>query len=82
MTRDVREVLDQEYLVARAKILELAAILDRLDRARGTAMEDPRYGLLKQGMESLLQSEDGRAERVQLLFSRPYQAAWREEFGV
>ena len=44
MTRNVRDVLDQEYLVARAKILELAAILDRLDRADGAAAEDPRYG--------------------------------------
>jgi hypothetical protein len=82
MARNVRDVLDQEYLVARAKILELAAILDRLDRANGSASEDPRYGLLRQGMELLQQSEDGRAERVQLLFSRPYRSSWREDFGV
>jgi hypothetical protein len=82
MTRTVRDVLDQEYLVARAKILELAAILDRLDRANEAAAEDPRYGLLRQGMELLQQPEDGRAERVQLHFSRPYQATWRQEFGV
>ena len=82
MTRTVRDVLDQEYLVARAKILELAAILDRLDRANGAAAEDPRYGLLRRGMELLQQPEDGRAERVQLHFSRPYQATWRQEFGV
>lgn len=82
MTRDVRDVLDQEYLVARAKILELAAILDRLDRANGAAAEDSRYGLLRQGMELLQQPEDGRAERVQLHFSRPYQATWRQDFGV
>ena len=82
MSRNVRDVLDQEYLVARAKILELAAILDRLDRADGQPEVDPRYQLLQRGMELLQQDADGRAERVQLLFSRPYQTTWREEFGV
>jgi hypothetical protein len=82
MSRNVRDVLDQEYLVARAKILELAAILDRLDRADGQPEADPRYQLLQRGMELLQQDEDGRAERVQLLFSRPYQTTWRQEFGV
>jgi hypothetical protein len=82
MARHASEVLDQEYLVARAKILELAAILDRLDRAEGELSGNSRYELLREGISVLQQADRGRAERLQLLFSRPYQPKWREEFGV
>ncbi len=82
MARNASEVLDQEYLVARAKILELAAILDRLDRAEGKVNGNSRYELLREGISILQQPDCGRAERLQLLFSRPYQPAWRDEFGV
>ncbi len=37
-TRDAAEVLDHDFLEARCKILEIAATLDRIDRApRGTS---------------------------------------------
>ena len=32
-TRDASEVLNRDFLEARCKILEIAAILDRIDRA-------------------------------------------------
>ncbi|MFO0180864.1 MAG: hypothetical protein ACK517_03670 [bacterium] len=82
MKRPVSEVLDQEFLIARAKILELAAILDRLDRAEGSVTSNSKYELLKKGIAILAESEEGRAERLQLLFSRPYEPAWRQHFGV
>ena len=82
MSRPASEILNQEFLLARAKILELAATFDRLDRAEGDWRSSPRADLLKQGVAILLENEEGRAERLQLLFSRPYKADWRSEFEV
>ena len=75
-------VLDHEYLPVRAKILEIAASLDRLQRAPGTLDSDARMKLLKAGLELLLERQEGRAEQVQLLFSRPYDRQWRETFQL
>lgn len=77
-----QEVLDREFLEVRAKILELAASLDRLERADGSASGDPRLAKLHAAID-VLQSEQGdRAEQVQLLFSRQYQDDWRETFDL
>lgn len=75
-------VLDREFLELRAKILELAASFDRLDRGDGDVGSDPRMQLIQQGLEILQQNETGRAERVQMLFSREYSDTWRAEFGM
>ena len=40
--RKIAEVFDQEFLPTRAKILEVAAALDRLDRASGSLAADSR----------------------------------------
>ena len=76
------DVLNREFLELRAKILELAASLDRLDRAAGDVAEDPRLAKLHRGLELLLGEAGGRAERVQLLFSRPYNEDWQTALGV
>lgn len=74
--------LDREFLPARAKILEIAAALDRIQRASPEDAEDPRWKQLQDGIK-LLQSEDlERAEQVQLLFSRPFDEQWRETLNV
>ena len=54
--RDAMEVLDRDFLEARCKILEIAAILDRIDRAPARHGEHPdvRLGQLRQGVEALL----------------------------
>lgn len=75
-------VLDQEYLPARAKILELAATLDRVQRTTGYDDNQPQSKQLRAAIELLLEGEPGRAERVQLLFSRPYDQRWRETFKI
>lgn len=80
--RTKQTVLDEEFLPLRAKILEIAAGLDRLDRADGATGGDPRRERLKQALRLLLDADDRRAERVQLLFSREYDDQWRKEFGV
>ena len=71
------ELLDQEFLVLRAKILEIAAALDRLDRGEGDAGNDPRTEKLYKGLEALLSRERNRAERIQHIFSLPYDEGWR-----
>jgi hypothetical protein len=75
-------ILEQEYLPARAKILELAATLDRLERAEGDVVDAPQRKQLRAAIELLLDEESDRAERVQLLFSRTYDQRWRETFKI
>jgi hypothetical protein len=75
-------VLDEEFLPLRAKILEIAAGLDRLDRAEGATAGDPRRARLEQALRLLTEPGERRAERVQLLFSRGFDEDWRREFGV
>ena len=82
VTRTSDAVLEQEFLPLRAKILEIAAGLDRLDRAEGDERRDGRRERLAAAIRLLLEEAPGRAERVQLLFSREYDDAWREQLGV
>lgn len=76
------DVLDREFLEIRAKILELAASLDRLERGEGNVANDQRMALVQDGFRILQEREDGRAERVQLLFSQPYELEWRKQYGI
>ena len=72
------DILNKEYLEIRARILELAATLDRLDRAQGSLAGDRRLTLIQQGLDILRQPKPGRAEQVQLNFSLEYDPRWRE----
>jgi hypothetical protein len=80
------QILNREFLEIRAKILELAAAFDRLERAEGedALAGDPRIARLQEALD-ILTSEDARlqrAEQVQLTFSRSYDPAWRSQFGL
>lgn len=77
-----RAVLDREYLELRAKILELAASLDRLDRGDGDVSDDPRMALIRRGFKLLRDGDGQRAEQIQHLFSLEYDPQWRTEFGI
>jgi hypothetical protein len=76
------ETLDREFLEIRARILDLAASFDRLDRASGTVAQDPRMVRLYQALDLLQESRPDRAEQVLLLFSRPYDENWRKQSGL
>lgn len=79
---DAKQILDRQFLEMRARILELAASLDRLERAEGeVADERQMVGILK-GLTLLNDGESDRANRVQLLFSREYDENWVKEFQV
>ena len=76
------EILDREYLEIRAKILQLAASFDRLDRSDGDVNDDSRMQTIRTGLEILAAMEDGRAKQVQMLFSREYQENWIEDYDL
>ena len=71
-------VFEQEFLPLRAKLLEIAAALDRLDRADEPASREPRTAKIRAAIETLVGSDGDRAEQIQLVFSRPYEDDWRE----
>ena len=74
------EVLDREFLDVRARLLQIAASLDRLDRAEGAVQSDPRVQKIRQALNILAAGDADRAEQIQLLFSRPYAARWQAAF--
>jgi hypothetical protein len=76
------EVLNREFLEIRARLLQVAASLDRLDRAAGTVGDDPRLQRINQALEMLNSHETDRAEQIQMIFSRAYSDAWRSDFGL
>lgn len=81
-TASASDVLNREFLEIRAKILELAAALDRLDRAEGDLAADPRMDGIHHGLAALAEAAVGRAEKVQMIFSLAYQEGWRNDLGM
>lgn len=75
------QIFSREFLEIRAKILEIAASLDRIERAEGEC-DDPRMKKIQEGLEILTGPDPDRAVAVQLLFSREYEESWRSEYGV
>jgi hypothetical protein len=73
------KALDQFFLEARARLLDLAAILDRINRGAdaGAAEADPRVQKIHKALEILNDRSGGRAERIQKLFSLDYEATWK-----
>jgi hypothetical protein len=80
--RTTSQVFDQEFLAVRAKLLEVAAALDRVDRAEGSLVVDSRRTQIQAAIQVLLRPEDDRAEQLQLIFSRPYESGWQEKFQM
>jgi len=71
--------LDSFFLEARAKLLDLAAILDRIGRGAGSGgvQGDPRLARIREALDILADESGGRAERVQKLFSLDYDPGWK-----
>ncbi len=69
--KSARELLDMYFLDARMHLLETAAMLDRLERARGfeDIKGDPRLRKLLEAAKLLADGQPERAERFQRLFS-------------
>jgi hypothetical protein len=70
--------LDAYFLEARAKLLDLAAILDRVERGPGAAgvTDDARLEKIRRAIEVLHDEREKRAELIQQIFSLDYDPGW------
>jgi hypothetical protein len=70
--------LDAYFFEARCKILDLAAILDRIGRGEGgnQIAADPRLTKIREALAVLEDQSPSRAERIQQIFSLPYDPHW------
>jgi len=71
---DAEKVMETYFLETRAKLLEIAANLDRVDRAGGLPGSDSRIVFIREAL-AILQGAGqvegiGRAERIQRLYSK------------
>jgi hypothetical protein len=71
------KLLDREFLEIRSKLIDLAASLDRIQRAPGTVANDPRMDKITQALQIIAARPPARAEQIQILFSLPYDEHWR-----
>ncbi len=82
MSADTPTLLDRQFLTMRAKLLELAADWDRLERAGELAGDDSRLDQLRDAVRVLLEESRPRAEKVQTIFSRRYDPSWRSTMNI
>jgi hypothetical protein len=75
-------VIEQEFLPLRAKLLEIAAALDRLERVGVAAANESRMAKIRAAIQLLLDDGEDHAEQIQLVFSRAYEEDWRERFQM
>ena len=67
-----RELIDEYFMEERVKVIDLAAFLDRLDRAReADADDDFRLRSIRDALAVLAADDGGRVRRVQMIFSDP-----------
>lgn len=68
-----QDLLNLHFIENRARALELAAFLDRLDRSEGAAgaREDFRHQALLRIFEQLLSGQGNRVENILLALSDP-----------
>ena len=73
------KALEQFFFEARCKLLDIAAILDRINRGQESGemlASDPRIEKIRKALEVLHDQSGGRAERIQQIFSLDYDSAW------
>ena len=80
--RSAEQIVADDFMIARARIVELAATLDRIERATGDVEDSTNMQLLIQGMHILCDDEVEKAKRVQLLMSRQYDPKWQSQMSI
>ncbi|MCY2985896.1 MAG: hypothetical protein NTY15_19895 [Planctomycetota bacterium] len=80
--RSATQIVADEFMIARAKIVELAATLDRIERASGNVDDSKNMQLLVQGIHILIDDQVEKAKRVQLLMSRDYDPEWQNIMSI
>jgi hypothetical protein len=73
------KALEQYFLEARCKLLDLAAIVDRIQRGAEDLEipNDARLDKIRQALDILGADEADRAEQIQKIFSLEYDPAWK-----
>lgn len=67
-----REIIDTYFMENRSRILDVAAFLDRLERAREKDAEDDfRYRALREALNALVGDSATRTKDIQMLLSDP-----------
>jgi hypothetical protein len=72
-TMSAGEVLDVYFLEVRAKLIEIGATLDRVERGEGgmnAVAGDVRMGFIKGALEILRGDAGNKAELIQRLYSK------------
>jgi hypothetical protein len=74
------KALNDFFLEARCRLLDLAAILDRINRGPGAGgvEQDPRLEKIRKALDVLHDQSGGRAERIQQIFSLDYDPTWEK----
>ncbi len=78
-TRTAAAVLEADFLAIRHRLIDVAAAFDRIARGQGSGaiQSDARLNQLQQAAAILTDGQPDRAERVQMVFSLPYDENWR-----
>ena len=66
---DRKNILDLHFLDARARLIDIAAFMDRVDRADGG--DDFRYDAFRAALKALESGRPDRAGKMLLAFSDP-----------
>ncbi len=66
-----KEVVDEYFIENRTRLLDIAAFLDRLDRAEKSASADFRVRAFREALRVLCEGASPRIERIQMIFSDP-----------
>lgn len=61
--------LDREFFQMRSRLIELAAAMDRIERADRDASADPRMTQMRRALEIIADIASSKAMRVQTEFS-------------
>jgi len=79
MSATAEALLERHFLEIRAKLIELAATLDRIDRGEGSAKvtKDDRLVRLHHAAAIMNDDKPDRAARIQMLFSDSYDPDWQ-----
>ena len=65
------ELIDEYFIENRTRLLEIAAFLDRLDRAAPAAAEDFRMQAFAEALAAVANGAGDRLSRIQMLLSDP-----------
>lgn len=78
-TLTARERRDRVFLELRSRVLDVASGLDRVERGAdaNAVRADDRLERLLEAIQLVIDGKPDRTQRVQMLFSLPYDPTWR-----